>query len=309
MSLRTSLSMALVLLATLGALSTAWASQTPPAQPDGLRAIDGQWLYVEDRTEGRSSEKQGPPMSPKFALRVEEGAVVFVHGTREIRMTLDGKPVDITSKEMTSRYTGEWKNGKFEFDSESVKPDGTTSGLIMWEMIPNAEGLLVRVVVGEMDSIALYRHPQDIALPAPAKAVIGDLAWLGHTWVGTRGTSSLEERWSPPLGGTMLATSRTVNKSGKTSAFEYLRIVERDGGLVYIAQPGGRPPTEFTLTELSPRRAVFENPRHDSPQRIVYELSAEGGLTASIGFMKGGVPQRFEFKREGQPAAPASSQN
>jgi hypothetical protein len=44
---------------------------------------------------------------------------------------------------------------------------------------------------------------------------------------------------------------------------------------------------------------VFENPRHDHPQRIVYDRSAEGGLSASIGFAHGGKPQRFEFEREG----------
>lgn len=82
-------------------------------------------------------------------------------------------------------------------------------------------------------------------------------------------------------------------------AFEYLRIVERHGGLVYVAQPNGSPPTEFVLAEISATRAVFENPRHDFPQRIVYELSADGGLTASIGFMKGGKPQNFEYEHEG----------
>ena len=81
--------------------------------------------------------------------------------------------------------------------------------------------------------------------------------------------------------------------------FEYLRIVERDGGLVYVAQPGGRPPTEFVLTELDNQRAVFVNPRHSYPQRIVYELSKEGALTASIGFAKGRI-QSYEFKREGK---------
>lgn len=96
----------------------------------------------------------------------------------------------------------------------------------------------------------------------------------------------------------MLAVSRSVNTSGKMFAFEYLRIVERDGGLVYIAQPGGKTPTEFVLTELSPTRAVFENPRHDYPKRIVYDLSAEGGLSATIGQLKGGTPRRFEFTRE-----------
>jgi hypothetical protein len=84
-------------------------------------------------------------------------------------------------------------------------------------------------------------------------------------------------------------------------AFEYLRIVERDGALVYIAQPGGAKGTEFTLTELTTEngatRAVFDNPRHDYPKRIVYELSAEDGLSATIGFTKGGTPRRFEWKR------------
>ena len=44
-----------------------------------------------------------------------------------------------------------------------------------------------------------------------------------------------------------------------------------------IAQPGGTASTEFVLTEhsteLNSHRAVFENPRHDYPKRIVYERS------------------------------------
>jgi hypothetical protein len=96
----------------------------------------------------------------------------------------------------------------------------------------------------------------------------------------------------------MLAVSRTVNTSGKMVGFEYLRIVERDGGLVYVAQPGGGQPTEFVLTELGPQRAVFDNPRHDYPKRIVYQLSAEGQLVATTGFLRGGTPRRFEFTRE-----------
>ena len=97
----------------------------------------------------------------------------------------------------------------------------------------------------------------------------------------------------------MLGVSRTVSSSNKMAAFEFLRIVERDGGLVYIAQPNGGKATEFALTELGPMRAVFQNPRHDYPQRIVYELASESHLSASIGFIKGGTGQRFEYEREG----------
>ena len=98
-----------------------------------------------------------------------------------------------------------------------------------------------------MVSLALYRHPEDIPLSAPAAAVLGDLAWLAGAWVGTRGKSSIEERWSPPLGGAMLGVSRTV-KGGAMVAFEYLRVVERDGGFfVQIGKPLG-------LLRPTPRR-------------------------------------------------------
>jgi hypothetical protein len=287
----------------------ALAPSARSAQADDSRALpalNGEWLYVEDLTEGRAIEEQQPPMSVTFGLRVEEDAVVMVRGQgtrrREERIPLDGSTVEVAETSSISVCRGEWKDGTLKYDVEAYRlSDDERVSLIRREFRSTPEGLMVRVVVGEpaiLDSLALYRHPQDIALPAPAQAAIADMDWLTGAWVGTRGSASIEERWSPPLGGAMLGVSRTV-KGGSMVAFEFLRIVERDGGLVYVAQPGGHPPTEFVLTELGTTRAVFENPRHDSPQRIVYELSSEGSLSASIGFAKGGRPQRFDFTPEG----------
>ena len=299
MHFRTGLVRAFALLASLGVSPAALAFDARSAQADGLRALDGEWIYVEDRTEGRASEQQQPSMSARVRLRVEEDAVVLVRSDGEVRMALDGSATDVAREGRVSRYRGAWKDGAFEYESEPVRESGSSrTGLIRWVLRVTADGLLASVEVDSgWKSVALYRHPQDIALPAPAKAVMGDMAWLAGAWAGTRGKASVEERWCQPLGGAMLGVSRTVSRD-KMVAFEYLRIVERDGGLVYVAQPGGAKPTEFVLTELSATRAVFENPRHDSPQRIVYEVSAEGGMSASIGYAKGGRPQRFEFKRE-----------
>jgi hypothetical protein len=307
MPLRTSPTTALALLVTLGAALAPLAPNAHSAQPEGLRALDGEWIYVEDRTEGRTLEQLGPPMSPKFSMGIEEGAVVLNgHGSghRNVRVALDGSITEVAGPETISRYHGAWKDGAFEYQTEFVRvSDNARIALLRKEFRMTEDGLQVRVSLGEPAdswSVGLYRHAQDIALPAPAPAAIGDLAWLGGAWVGTRGAqgaTSIEERWSPPLGGAMLAVSRTVSR-GQMSAFEYLRIVERDGGLVYVAQPGGAAPTEFLLTELTTTRAVFDNPRHDYPQRIVYELSAEGVLSATIGFAKGGAPRRLDFKRE-----------
>lgn len=299
------------LLAMLGVVSMALATSTRPGQTDDLNALGGEWIYVEDRTEGRTEEQMGPPMSSTFSMRVEEGAVILNgHGSghRDVRVAIDGSITEIAEQNATARYRGAWKDGSFEYQVDFERaPDKMTESSI--RMIRRSfritdDGLLVNVVVDPpvvKEAVGLYRQAEDIVMPTPVKAAIGDLSWLAGAWVGTRSSgSSIEERWSPPLGGAMLSVSRTVNVSGKMVAFEYLRIVERDVGLIYIAQPGGKAPTEFVLTECSPTRAVFDNPRNDYPKRIVYELTPEGGLSATIGFIKGGTPRRFEFKPEGK---------
>ncbi len=305
MGSRIGLVTAMALLAIVGALSTVMATSVLSAPADDLRALDGVWHYVEDRTEGRAAEQHQPSMSSKVTIRIEDDAFVLVRSDGEIRMALDGSPTEITREGRVTRYRGEWKDGAFVYQSEPVRAPGDTrtGGHIQWDLRVTDEGLLARVAVDPptgFTSVALYRHPQDIAMPAPAAATIDNMSWLAGAWVGTRGAGgaiSMEERWSPPLGGAMLGVSRTVSR-GRMSAFEFLRIVEREGGLVYIAQPGGRTPTEFVLTELGDTRAVFENPRHDFPQRIVYELSPEGRLTASISYTGGGSARSFEFGRE-----------
>jgi hypothetical protein len=295
-----------LVLACLTAASTAW----PSPQSDDLRAFDGEWIFVEDRTEGRAPEQLNPPMSSRFLFKVEDGAIVLVWGhgggNRDVSVKLDGTPTEVAGESpgALARFRASWKDGLLSYEVEYVRAGGQTDGrVIKREFRMTPDGLIVRSnleLTPGVWSVGLFRHTQDIPMPTPAKATIDDLKWLEGAWVGTRSTgSTFEERWSPAKGGAMLAVSRSVNASGRMTAFEYLRIVERDGGLVYVAQPGGAAPTEFVLSELSPTRAVFDNPRHDYPKRIVYELSAEGGLTATVGYMKGGTPRKFEFKKEG----------
>ncbi|GJQ30789.1 MAG: hypothetical protein HBSAPP03_26730 [Phycisphaerae bacterium] len=328
MLVRTWLAASFALLATLPPLTFAQPSGAPSAQPaaqpstqaptatkpEGLPALDGEWIFLEDKTVDQPIERLGPPMSSKMWMRVDGEAVILNgHGSghKDVRVAIDGTTTEIVEPNgRAARYTGSWKDGTFEYEVRFVSTaDNTPVGAIhmirrSFRMTP--EGLIVRVSTEPTrgpEQVGLYRHAEDIPMPTPAKAVIADVAWISGAWVGTRSSgSSIEERWSPPLGGAMLAVSRSVNTSGRMNAFEYLRILEREGGLVYAAQPGGAKATEFVLTELGGengvRRAVFENPRHDYPKRIVYELSAEGGLSATIGNMKGGTPRVFEFRRE-----------
>lgn len=65
-------------------------------------------------------------------------------------------------------------------------------------------------------------------------------------------------------------------------AFEYWRIVERDGGLTNTAQPNGRAPTELLLIAASDTPATFENPTDDFPKMIRYTLRADEKLEARV---------------------------
>ncbi|MGB0578647.1 MAG: DUF6265 family protein [Limisphaerales bacterium] len=273
------------------------------AQDEKMRALNGNWIFVEDRTPGRATKDGGAPMNMKFSLRVEKDAVIYPRKRGDERITLDGSVIETKDPNGSiARSRGEWnkKDGSLVYTLERLRSTDQKPAYVLKRVFQiTDEGLLVHVAFDKKkEQVALYRHPEDIGLPEPAKATIADLAWLADAWTGQKRTSSIEEHWSPPRGGAMLGVSRTITKD-KMRAFDYLRIIERDGGLVYVAQPGGRAATEFVLTNLENQRAEFVNPLHDYPQRIVYELSKGGALTASIGFAKGRL-QGSVFKREGK---------
>lgn len=104
---------------------------------------------------------------------------------------------------------------------------------------------------------------------------LGKLSWMVGSWVSDAGPRQSDEHWTHAAGGTMFGVNRTV-ANDRTVFFEYLRIEKTEAGIVYLASPKGRqPPTAFTLIESGEKRAVFENPQHDFPQRIVYWREGE----------------------------------
>jgi hypothetical protein len=107
-------------------------------------------------------------------------------------------------------------------------------------------------------------------LPLCAEPKLADLSWMAGHWTGTHDGWQMEEVWLAPNGGVMVGMHRDA-KDAKSS-FEFLRIAATPDGLVYLAQPGGKPATPFPLTELSKGRVVFSNPQHDFPKRIIYSL-------------------------------------
>lgn len=129
---------------------------------------------------------------------------------------------------------------------------------------------------------------------AQPEITINDLTWLAGCWDGSTASRESLEQWMKPSGQTMLGMSRTV-AGGKTVAFEFLQIREQDGSIFYVAQPSGQAEASFKLVKYENNEAIFENPDHDFPQRIIYRLEKDGLLAAAIEGMSRGKLKKIDF--------------
>ena len=93
----------------------------------------------------------------------------------------------------------------------------------------------------------------------------------------------------------MVGFNRRVKK-GEVEFFEYFRIVKRNDRFIYIVKPAtAKTETEFVLTSLKNKTAVFENPQHDFPQRIVYKLADKETIAVRVEAEKDGKTRGFGF--------------
>lgn len=119
------------------------------------------------------------------------------------------------------------------------------------------------------------------AAPAAPPSAPALPAFLAGSWGATIDGVAMEEHWTDAAGGVMVGMHRDVRADGRAS-FEYARVAPYEGGIAYLASPGGAPATPFRMTASTPERVVFENPDHDFPQRIVYWRGEHDALCARV---------------------------
>jgi hypothetical protein len=166
--------------------------------------------------------------------------------------------------------------------------------------------LMIRYVT-RLGRFVLYTVCVCVA-PPPASAqentgvILDDFAWLAGCWQGGS-TRVMEEQWMKPSGGTMIGMNRTV-RDGRTVAYEYLQIREKEGAIYYVAVPSGQKETWFKLVRHSTTELVFENSEHDFPQRIIYRGGADGSLLARIEGVSKGKERAVDFPMQRVECAP-----
>ena len=285
--------------------------------------MSGTWVASPDAAAAPASGRPAPPnFGPQFSITHAEPVLTltrtFAGAPATIRYVLDGSevasrmPARLCEADSGAKWTAAWDGsavvitlvGAVPPNGKAVKMDVKSS-----LTLESPDTLRVDVTAQTAGQTAprttttVYKRTGPPPPPAPAllpkaKATMAQVAWIAGVWTGARGSSTIEERWTPAAGGSMLAISRTL-RDGLMPAFEFLCIVERDGGLVYTAMPNGRSPaTDFTLTTIDATSATFENPAHDFPKMIRYTKRPDGSLEATISGAGGEKPQSFVFKRQ-----------
>ncbi len=283
------------------AAAVAMLSGMAQQKPD----FTGIWAATKD-TPANLPISPSAIMGGRFEIRQKGSALTVLRGVRDF--SFEGT-YEIGGPEVPSRIRGALCMGD-SVRFESAAWEGQALALSLTGMQPPGGGprtkfsvkylfhlqapdtLVVESTItqaGKPQQVgAVYKRTTEAMAPAAAPlpankaaATINDAAWVGGHWA-TEGASTVEERWTPPGGGSMMAVARTL-RGASMSAFEFLCIVEREGSLVYSAMPNGRSPaTDFVLTQLTPDSLTFENPQHDFPKVIKYSKKADGSLETAI---------------------------
>jgi hypothetical protein len=111
-----------------------------------------------------------------------------------------------------------------------------------------------------------------------------DLSWLAGDWRRCKDGEIVEERWLGPRGGLLVGANLTSKKD--KASFENLRIAASEESWTYWAAPMGRTPVPFRMIEAGAQRAVFANPEHAFPARIVYWREGDELLARIEGTIK-----------------------
>jgi hypothetical protein len=125
---------------------------------------------------------------------------------------------------------------------------------------------------------------------------LSDFSGMAGCWelVDGKKGSTVSEQWMRPAGNSILGMARTV-RNGVTSEYEFMRIEERPDGMFFVARHSASPDeTAFKLKSMTRDGAVFENPEHDFPQRVIYKAAATK-LTGRIEGIQNGKSMGIDF--------------
>lgn len=121
--------------------------------------------------------------------------------------------------------------------------------------------------------------------------------WLLGNWENNSADGNLSETWKKINDSTFQAQSYFI-KENDTLHFESITLQQKGEELTYTATVQGQnndKPVSFKLTTSTEKQLVFENPKHDYPQKISYNQITTDSLVAKISGIQQGKPSSEQY--------------
>lgn len=131
----------------------------------------------------------------------------------------------------------------------------------------------------------------------PEKGGLKKLDWFIGSWSGETNESIYTETWKKVNDTLFTGQSYFINGSDTLSR-ETISLQQQDTSVFYIPLVEGQndnKPVYFKLNFSDCTNAVFENPGHDFPQKITYELRNGDSLVATVSGLQEGKNRSFSF--------------
>ena len=123
------------------------------------------------------------------------------------------------------------------------------------------------------------------------------LCLIRGTWSMETKRGILYEHWYDKDDSTLLGKSYKLNGSD-TILLEEVQLIRKGVSIFYIPivrSPNNEQPVVFTLVKTDNETYIFDNPEHDFPQRVIYQLPKNEQLHAWIEGMDKGVYRKSDF--------------
>ena len=132
-----------------------------------------------------------------------------------------------------------------------------------------------------------------------SKIVVAD--WLLGKWENKSADGNLSESWKK-INDSIYDGESYFIKGKDTLHFEKIQMKQKGEDLFYIATVKGQnkdQPITFIHNDTIEKQLVFENPKHDFPQKISYSLITKDSIDIQISGIQQGKPSsaKYSMKR------------
>ncbi|WP_269222147.1 DUF6265 family protein [Flavobacterium sp. IMCC34518] len=121
--------------------------------------------------------------------------------------------------------------------------------------------------------------------------------WLLGKWETKTADGTLSESWKQLNDSTFQGESFFI-KNKDTLHLETIKLQQKREELFYYAKVKGQDndkPVPFKMTIATEKQLVFENPKHDYPQKINYNQITKDSMIAEISGVQLGKPTSEKF--------------